>query len=206
MYAAIRRYRVTPEASSRVISRIVGDFVPLLEEKIEEFQACYVLDAGDGVFATVTICDNQYGVEECTKMATEWTKQYLVDTIRNREELSGLSVAIEEPLKGVLYEGARRPPTDQFAQEAAKELSHHENEGSEFLSPSEVGQVLGMGRSWVYQHISSGEIPSMRLGHNIKVRRSDLEEYLKNQQYRRPSDQGRSIYSLEKQSAPLSNM
>ena len=38
-----------------------------------------------------------------------------------------------------------------------------------------------MGKSWVYQRLRSGEIPSLKLGKNIKVRREDLEEYLKNQ-------------------------
>jgi excisionase family DNA binding protein len=42
----------------------------------------------------------------------------------------------------------------------------------------EVCQELGMGKSWVYRRIRSGEIPSVRLGNNIKVRREDLEGYL----------------------------
>ena len=42
----------------------------------------------------------------------------------------------------------------------------------------EVYQRLGMSKSWVYQRIKSGEIPSVKLGHNIRVRREDLEGYL----------------------------
>jgi excisionase family DNA binding protein len=38
-----------------------------------------------------------------------------------------------------------------------------------------------MGKSWVYQRLRSGEIPSLKLGKIIKVRREDLEEYLKSQ-------------------------
>ena len=40
-----------------------------------------------------------------------------------------------------------------------------------------------MGKSWVYGHIRSGEIPSVKLGRNIKVRREDLEGYLEDQRY-----------------------
>ncbi len=40
-----------------------------------------------------------------------------------------------------------------------------------------------MGKSWVYRRIKSGEIPSVKLGHNIKVRREDLERYLEEQRY-----------------------
>ena len=40
-----------------------------------------------------------------------------------------------------------------------------------------------MGKSWVYRHLKSGEIPSIKLGHNIKVKREDLEGYLESQRY-----------------------
>ena len=57
----------------------------------------------------------------------------------------------------------------------------HQEGGLDLLSIPEVCQELGMGKSWVYQRLRSGEIPSLKLGKNIKVRREDLEEYLKNQ-------------------------
>jgi excisionase family DNA binding protein len=62
--------------------------------------------------------------------------------------------------------------------------------GGELLSVVEVCQELGMGKSWVYQRIRSGEIPSVKLGHNIKVRRKALEEYLDQHPYD-PSKQER---------------
>src|SRR5215216_7567804 len=54
----------------------------------------------------------------------------------------------------------------------------------DLLSIKEVCQELGMGKSWVYRRIQSGEIPSVKLGRNIKVRREDLEGYLEAQRYR----------------------
>ncbi len=53
----------------------------------------------------------------------------------------------------------------------------------ELLSIPEVCQELGMGKSWVYRRLKSGEIPSIKLGHNIKVKREDLERYLEGQRY-----------------------
>ena len=50
----------------------------------------------------------------------------------------------------------------------------------QLLSVSEVGELLGMGRSWVYNQIKSGEMPSVQLGGSVKVRREDLEEYIQN--------------------------
>jgi len=46
------------------------------------------------------------------------------------------------------------------------------------LSVHEVCQQLGMGKSWVYRRLGSGEIPSVKLGRSIKIRREDLEAYL----------------------------
>jgi excisionase family DNA binding protein len=54
----------------------------------------------------------------------------------------------------------------------------------DLLSITDVCQELGMGKSWVYRRIQSGEIPSVKLGRNIKVRREDLEGYLEAQSYR----------------------
>ncbi len=57
----------------------------------------------------------------------------------------------------------------------------HNGSGHELLSLKEVCQELGMSKGWVYQRIRSGEIPHVKLGHNIKVRREDLEAYLQAQ-------------------------
>ncbi len=46
----------------------------------------------------------------------------------------------------------------------------------ELLSIPEVCQELGMGKSWVYRRLKSEEIPSVKLGHNIKVKREDLKQ------------------------------
>jgi excisionase family DNA binding protein len=50
--------------------------------------------------------------------------------------------------------------------------------GVELLSIPQLCRELGMGKSWVYRRLRSGEIPSVRLGRTIKVRRDELEEYL----------------------------
>ncbi len=62
-----------------------------------------------------------------------------------------------------------------------------ERKGLELLSIPEVCRELGMGRSWVYRRLKSGEIPSIKLGHNIKVKRSELEQFLERQRYQPPS-------------------
>ena len=53
----------------------------------------------------------------------------------------------------------------------------------QLLSIPQLCRELGMGKSWVYRRLRSGEIPSVRLGRSIKVRREELEEYLERHRY-----------------------
>ena len=81
----------------------------------------------------------------------------------------------------------------EFEEEALGGAEGGEQEGAqrsqssatafELLSIPEVCQELGMGKSWVYKQIKSAQIPSVKLGHNIKVKREDLEQYLESQRY-----------------------
>ena len=63
-----------------------------------------------------------------------------------------------------------------------------ERRGLDLLSIPEVCQELGMGKSWLYRKLRSGEIPSIKLGRVIKVKRSSLEEYLENQAVQQAQD------------------
>jgi excisionase family DNA binding protein len=58
--------------------------------------------------------------------------------------------------------------------------------GVQLLSIPQVCQELGMGKSWIYRRLRSGEIPSVRLGRTIKVRRDELEQYLDRHHYPAP--------------------
>src|SRR5687767_129731 len=58
-----------------------------------------------------------------------------------------------------------------------------EQRGVQLLSIPQLCQELGMGKSWIYRRLRSGEIPSVRLGRTIKVRRDELEQYLESHHY-----------------------
>jgi excisionase family DNA binding protein len=108
------------------------------------------------------------------KRALEPLLQALESHHRSLEELESALIEFEEILSG----RDERPERPQ---------ANHDGEGGggglDLLSITDVCQELGMGKSWVYRHIQSGEIPSVKLGRNIKVRREDLEGYLENQRY-----------------------
>jgi excisionase family DNA binding protein len=162
VYAAIRRYKIPPDDSPEALRHALEEFTPHIKE-LPGLQAYYVLDAGDGLIATISICTDQEKVEASNRMATEWLKRYLVSNVYTQDTLTSLALQVDEPIQGRLYEGFSEPVYKQDLQ---------------LLSVQEVSEVLGMGRSWVYQQIRSEEMPSVHLGGTVKVRRKDLQEYV----------------------------
>ena len=107
------------------------------------------------------------------RRALEPLMQALESHHRSLEELESALIEFEEALSG------REERPDRLQ-------AKHDGDGGgglDLLSIMDVCQELGMGKSWVYRHIQSGEIPSVKLGRNIKVRREELEGYLEAQRY-----------------------
>ena len=167
MHAAIRRYKVRPEVTPEVIKQIMEGFVPLIKQS-PGLLAYYVLDEEDGAFCTVSIFEERDQLEKANGLAAQWMKQFISTSIASRESMDDFSLQVDKTSQGTLHEGVSEPFLTQSLR---------------LLSIQEVGEVLGMGRSWVYQQVRSGRMPSVQLGGNIKVRREDLEEYI--QKYRR---------------------
>ena len=90
-----------------------------------------------------------------------------------RQALEGVESALLEFEEQALGEGDKQ---------GAQRLHRGETD-FELLSIPDVCQQLGMGKSWVYKRLKSGEMPSIKLGHNMKVKRQDLEQYLESQRY-----------------------
>ena len=163
MYAAIRRYRIDSDQCSEAVNQVLESFVPLIKDS-QGILAYYVLDAEDGVIASITIGEDKEKVEASSAVATEWVKQNLTSSILSTEALHSIYVGVEEPLQGFIYEGFSEMRPD--------------GKNTQLLSVQEVSEMLGMGKSWVYQQIRSGELPSVQLGGSTKVEHTDLEEYL----------------------------
>ena len=54
-----------------------------------------------------------------------------------------------------------------------------DSERTEYLmSPEELAQFLGLGRTYTYQLLSEGKIPCVRIGRLRKVRRTDAEKFV----------------------------
>jgi len=59
------------------------------------------------------------------------------------------------------------------------------DEQHEYLKVPEVAKVLRIARSRAYELVGSGEIPSVRIGRSVRVRRKDLDKCLED--WRQPT-------------------
>jgi excisionase family DNA binding protein len=133
--------------------------------------------------------------EEVPRMKTTTTpspqrlEQALESFVEDLEGLEDALLKFEEALldlkEGTLKEGTLKEGTlkEGTLKEGAPEQQNGQN--LRLLSPSEVCQELGEERTAVYRRLRSGEIPSLKLGHALKVRQADLEEYMKGQHHLR---------------------
>jgi len=101
--------------------------------------------------------------------ALEALSQALEFHHRSLERLESALIEFEETLTG-REDRQERPQALRQGGEAGR--------GLDLLSITQVCQRLRMSKSWVHRRIKSGEIPSVKLGGKIKVRREDLEGYL----------------------------
>ena len=113
-------------------------------------------------------------------------EQALEVFVEDLEGLEGALLKFEEALleleEGALKEGALK---EGALKEGASE--HQSTQNPRLLSPAEVCQELGEERTVVYRRLRSGEIPSLKLGHALRVRQADLQEYMKGQHQPRRS-------------------
>jgi len=80
MFAAISTYGVTDIDD---LSELVKEqFLPIVES-VPGFVAFYVVDPGDGLATTITICDDKPGADEATSRTAEWVQERALDLIES---------------------------------------------------------------------------------------------------------------------------
>jgi len=55
------------------------------------------------------------------------------------------------------------------------------NRQEEWITPEQLREWLGIGKTKCYEMLSRSEIPSYRIGKLRRIRRSDVERWLENQ-------------------------
>ena len=81
MYTVIRRYQDVQD-TDEVARRAVEEFGPTLRDQ-PGFQGYWVVNAGDGVVATITVFESQETAEESTAAAATWVQENLANLVPN---------------------------------------------------------------------------------------------------------------------------
>ena len=137
---------------------------------------------GDGLYEGLRIG----GAEEAPTNASYIIQAMLPPHLRSlKQGLQRLRQSLEE-FNHTLLEVEEVLEAQAQAEAQAEEASSPDGSkgAAMILSMAEVGQELGMSKSWVYERVRSGQIPSIKLGGAIKIKRADLNEYIEKQPYR----------------------
>ena len=79
MYTVIRRYQEV-QNSAEVARRAVEEFAPTLRDQ-PGFQGYWVVDAGDGVLATITVFDTEEAASETNAASATWVQENLANLV-----------------------------------------------------------------------------------------------------------------------------
>ena len=106
-------------------------------------------------------------------------KQGLQSLRQSLEEFNHTLLEVEEALE----EAQAQAQAEAEAQAEEASSPDGSKGAAAILSMAEVCRELGMSKSWVYERVRSGQIPSIKLGGAIKIKRADLDEYIEKQPY-----------------------
>jgi hypothetical protein len=96
MYASIRRYNITgAESVEEVTRRVKEGFVPIISQT-PGFVAYSLVDAGDGVVASISMFDDEAGAEESNRRAAEWVKQNLAHAVSGAPQVTAGMVTLHK--------------------------------------------------------------------------------------------------------------
>ena len=88
MHASIRRYEgIAPDSVEEIIKRAEAGFVPIVSSGAG-FIGYYLVDAGDGVLATISVFETEAAAEESNKAAASWVKENLAALVPNPPQIT----------------------------------------------------------------------------------------------------------------------
>jgi len=93
MYVSVRRYVTDPKSVNEVMRRIREEFVPIISKALG-FLNYHVLDAGNGVLASISMFENKAGAEESNGLAANWVKT-LGSLLPNPPQITAGDVVLE---------------------------------------------------------------------------------------------------------------
>lgn len=91
MHAAVRKYRTSD--IDALVQKVEDEFAQQVKG-VDGFVGYYVIDAGDGTAATVTVGETAEAVEESTKLAADWVRDSIADLIEGPPEITAGEVRV----------------------------------------------------------------------------------------------------------------
>jgi len=91
MHTVIRRYEGAAD-SAEVARRAVEEFGPMLRDR-PGFQGYYVVDAGDGVVATISVFETEEAALETTSAAAAWVRENIPELAELAPQVTAGSTA-----------------------------------------------------------------------------------------------------------------
>jgi heme-degrading monooxygenase HmoA len=86
MHTVIRRYQGVQD-SAEVARRAVEEFAPQISDR-PGFQGYWVVDAGGGVLATITVFETEEAAAESTAAAATWVQQNMPNLVPNAPQVT----------------------------------------------------------------------------------------------------------------------
>lgn len=96
MYASIRKYKIKTESVATLAVRVEDGFVPIIS-RLPGFVSYMVIDAGDGVVASVSVFESEEAAEQSNAAAAQWVKENLSDVISEAAEITAGEIALAAP-------------------------------------------------------------------------------------------------------------
>jgi hypothetical protein len=91
MHATIRKYRVSD--ADALVSKVEAEFLERVKA-VDGFAGYYIIDAGDGTVASITVGETEEAVEESTRRASEWVQESVADIIEGAPEVMAGEVRV----------------------------------------------------------------------------------------------------------------
>ncbi len=96
MYTSIRRYEgLSPGTIEEITKLVKEEFVPIVSAGAG-FIGYHLVDAGDGVMATISLFETEAAAEESNKAAASWVKETLSALLPNSPQITAGEVRIDK--------------------------------------------------------------------------------------------------------------
>jgi len=97
MYATVRRYEGIDKVRSEEITRKVDQSLLPSLSILPGFRGYYLIDAGEGVFASVSLFENAKEAHESTRVAARWVReQKLEAALPNTPKITAGPVSVHQ--------------------------------------------------------------------------------------------------------------